>query len=854
MIQVALLTGLRHLGRHKLRVTLTLLGIVVGVATFVFAPTLAASVAASLGAAIDDLVGRADLEVRGPSQGFSARTLTGVRADAHVALAAPLAQTGGVLLGEAEPLAIFGIDPKVDREARAYALATGRWLTRSGDALLAERYAEEKGLGVGDSVTVIGPGGAIDLRVAGVLAESGVGRINGGDLVVAHLSDVFALRGDRNLDSIAIRLKPGAEAQATADRLRRALPDTLEVDTPDTRRGPLDDIQGVINFVTTFSSTMVLGVGSTLVFNTMSVAVAQRRAEIGVLRALGVTRSGVRAMFLIESGLMGLIGSPIGIALGYALVQVSGDAINLSAMFGVSLVSVSAPAVPGWLPFVALIAGVGMPTLAGYLPSRAASQVDPVEALTGVKADLGFSHVSRRRIAAGVLVLIGCGIVIALYATSDRKMFDPFVALAQVVAAELLMVAGVILLLPGILISLGRALPALTHRVFGVTGLLAAENLTKRSKRMAATATVMLVGAWAGVVVSSSIFGYRDFVSEWEASENVWDLTVGGAGASTTESIISLPDGLPRAIAARRGVAATAAERITSIDYKDREIDIRAIDIARFRAQGARLLWNTGDEATAYDRLRDRARPALLLSGMAALTLNLQPGDAITLDTPRGPVTFEIAGTVLGVTGPARPDDAGVVMDLQVYRDVWRDRRVDRLLVKLAPGVDAQAERRAIQDDYAEAGIVVISPAQLSAALSESIQSISVTSQVLSALLSATLILGMANTMTIVVLDRRREAGLLRAVGLFGRQIAASIVMETVLLMAIAGALAVPMGIVNNYVNTLTMQNLFAMRFALAPDEVLKVLGLGLAAAALAAFVPARQAGQVDVLEALRYE
>ncbi len=854
MLQIAVLTGLRHLGRHKLRVTLTLLGLVVGVATFVFAPTLASSVSTSLSAAIDDLVGRADLEVRGPGEGFSARTLTSLRADADIALAAPLAQAGGVLPGEAEPLAILGVDPKVDREVRAYALAAGRWLARSGDALFTERYAREKGLGIGDSVTLIGPGGSIDLRVAGLLAESGVGRINGGDVVVAQLSDAFALRGDRSLDSVALRLKPGAAAQAVAERLRRALPDALEVDTPDTRRGPLDDIQGVISFVMTFASTMVLGVGSTLVFNTTNVAVAQRRAEIGVLRALGVTRSSVRAMFLIESGLLGLIAAPIGIALGYGLVQVAGEAINLSAVFGVALVSVGAPVVPGWLPFVALLAGVGMPTLAGYLPSRAAAQVDPVEALTGVKADLGFSRISHRRIAAGILILIACGSVIALYAASDHKAFDPFVALAQVVAAELLMVAGVISLLPGILIGLGRALPALMHRAFGVTGLLAAENLTKQSKRMTATAAVMLVGAWAGVVVSAGNFGYRDFVAEWEASENVWDLTIGGAGASTSGSIIGLPDGLPRAIEARRGVAATAAERLTSIDYGGRQIDVRAIDIARFRAQGARLLWNTGDEATAYDRLRERGRPALLLSGMAALTHNLQPGDAITLDTPRGPVAFEIAGTVLGVTGPARPDDAGLVMDLQVYRDAWRDRRVDRLLVKLKPGVDAQTERRAIQEDYAGAGIVVISPAQLSAALSESIQSISVTSQVLSALLSATLVLGMANTMTIVVLDRRREAGMLRAVGLFGRQIAVSLVLETVLLMAIAGALAVPMGIVNNYVNTLTMQNLFAVRFVLSPDEVLKILGLALAAAALAAFVPARQAGRVDVLEALRYE
>ena len=854
MFNLVLVTSLRHIGRHKLRVTLTLLGIIVGVATFVFAPALAASIAVSLDAAVDEIAGRADLEVRGPSDGFGDRVLSTVRAADGVALAAPLAQTGGILLGEREPLAVLGIDPKADREVRTYALAGGRWLERPGDALLTERYAREKGLELGDSITLIGPGGSIELRAAGLLADSGVARLNGGDLVVARLTDAHALRGDRHLDSIAIRLKPGADAQAAAERLRRALPDSLEVDTPDTRRGPLDDIQGVINFVMTFTSVMILGVGSTLVFNTMNVAVAQRRSEIGVLRALGVTRHGVRAMFLIESGTMGLIGSPIGIALGYVLVQASGDAINLSAMFGAALTSTITPVVPGWLPVAALIAGVALPTLAGYLPSRAASQVDPVEALTGVKADLGFAGVSRKRIAVGVLILIGCGATIALYAASDRSEFDPFVALAQVIAAELLMIAGVIILLPGILIGLGRVLPAIMHRVFGMAGLLAAENLTKRSKRMASTAAVMLVGAWAAVVVSSSNFGYRDFVAEWEASENVWDLTISGAGSSPSGSVISLPDGLPRAIGARRTIAATAAERVASVDYNGREIDIRAIDIAHYRAQGARLLWNTGDEVTAYERLRDRERPALLLSGMAALLNNLQPGDTILLDTPSGPAAFEIVGTVLGVTGPAQPDDAGVVMDLQVYRDAWRDRQVDRLLVKLKPGVDAQAERRAIQDKYTEAGITVISPADLSAALSGSINAISVTSQVLTALLLATLLLGVANTLTIVVLDRRREAGLLRAVGLFGRQIAASVVMETVLLVAITSTLAVPMGLVNNYVNTLTMQNLFAMRFSLSAEDVLKSLAMLLAAAALATYIPARQAGQVDVIEALRWE
>ncbi len=853
MFRLVLLTGLRHTSRHKVRTLLTLLGVVAGVATFIFAPTLAASIADSLRAAIDDIAGRAEIEVRGPSEGFSARITAKVRAAEGVALVAPLVQSGGALPGETEPLAILGVDPKIDREVRAYALIEGRFLDRPGGVLLTGRYAREKDISLGESIALIGPGGAIDLKVMGLLAESGVGRLNGGDIAVTRLADAQTLRGDERIDSIAIRLRPGHDPDAVAERLRRALPDTLEIDSPETRRGPLDDIQGIVNFMMTFNSVLFLVLGSTLVYNTMAVAVAQRRTEIGVLRALGVPRAGVQAMFLIESGMLGLIGTLAGIPTGYALVQVVGGALDLDALFDSGLSASITPEVPPWLTLLALIAGVTIPTLAGYLPARAAARVDPIEALSGTQAETGTMRVNRKRTIAAILLLAGAGLLLLGYAAFGFTIV-PGASFAQVIVAALLMLGGVILLLPSLLAWLGRFMPALMHRLFGVPGLLSAENLTKRPRRMVATATVLLVAAWVAVVASSVNFGYRGMVDEWNASENVWDLTIAGAGPSPFRPVIGLPAHLPRKIGARPDVAATVAERIVSIDHGESTLDIRAIDMAGYQAGGGGFLWDSGDPAAAFARLRDLNRPAVLASTFTAFTQALEEGDTITLETRDGPREFEVVGTVLTAVEPGRPGSGGLIMDLNVYRRLWRDRRVDRLSIQLKPGSDAHAVRRALQDEFGEDGAVISSPADLVAAFTATINASIATTRVLSSLLAITMVLGIGNTFVILVLDRRREMGMLRAIGLRGRQITASVVLEAVTLAAITGALAIPMGVFNNYANTLTVEDIFGIRFALVPGEVAAALALVIGAAALAAFVPARQAGRVDVLEALHYE
>jgi putative ABC transport system permease protein len=397
-------------------------------------------------------------------------------------------------------------------------------------------------------------------------------------------------------------------------------------------------------------------------------------------------------------------------------------------------------------------------------------------------------------------------------------------------------------------------MPAVMQHLFGITGLLAADHLTRRPRRMTATTTVMVISAWSAIVVSSGNFGYRAFVDEWNASQNVWNLTITGAGPSPFRSSVSLPASLVDQLSRRPDIRAIVMERRMTIETPRGDFEIRAIDLDAYSANGAGFLWDHGDEASALARLTDPARPAVLLSSFASFAQNLRPGDTLTLDTPRGPQAFEIAGTILSAIDPLAIGEASLIMDRAVYRRVWHDARVDRLMIKLAPGVDASALRRDLQHDYADGGFAIVEPAQLSASIDAAIFNMSITSQVLSLLLLATVTLGIANTLVIEVLDRRREMGVLRALGLRGRQAAVSLMLEVVLLVIIAGVMALPMALHSNYANTLGMGEVFAIRFVLNPIEVTISLSLILISATAASYFPARQAGQVDVLEALRYE
>lgn len=843
--------NLRHLRGQWLRAGLSLIGVVMGVSTFVFAPSLAVNISASLAATSSDLSGRATLEIRAEQGGLSPQALDIARADAGVALAAPLMTGGGLLLGQPELLAFVGVDATLDDQVRAYTLADGAFLAADGEALLTARYAAEKGLGVGDTVTLVSAGGLRPLRVAGLLAAGdGIARLNSGDVLLMGLTDAAALRGSDAPDAISLIPVEGADREALIARLNAALPAGARVGEPADRFASAREFNIVTTFIIGSVSALILGFGATLITNTMTVSVAQRRAEIGVLRALGARRGDLVRLFTLEAGALGLIGSLLGVAFGMLLVRVGGDiAVIPDDFIGTSGIhSKAALTVPTWLPPLALLCGVAISALAGYWPSRIVARIDPVEAMIQSRAETGSVRAQPVRTALALLLVAG---LIALRLFADRLPSD----LGFIVGFNgfFLMLGVLWMLYTPVIVALGRGLPGALERAFGVAGRLAGDNLTRRPRRMLATGTLLTMSVMIALYIGASNFGYSEFVNAWDQGENLGDLTLVGAGTTPFAPLMPLPDGLDAALRARPDVAATIAERTGRAALDGQNYHIRALDFATFRAQGGRLTWDRGDEAAAYARLLDPAQRVVVLhTGAALLARGLGPGATLALPTPDGAtLDFEVLGTTLG---GVNTEAIVALMNRETYIAIWGDAAVDRLAVVLTPDADANAVRRELVRQFAAQGVVVLDNAELRAAFAGRLTSISSVSSLLSSLFALIIMAGLASTFYVVVLDRRREIGTLRALGLRRGQVVRALLIEALALCAVAMILGVPGAYLANAMQQISTQAIIGVAFAFNAREVLLTLVVVLLAVLAAVIVPARHAARTDVLLAMRAE
>lgn len=835
----------RYLARQWGRVLPSIIGVVLGVNAFVFLPTIAMVLSTSLDLTTSDVSGRAQIEVRaGTNSGIPYDAIPIMQAAAGVRIAAPLVQTGGLVLGSSELLVFFGIDPVLDPQVRTYRVATGDFLSVPGQLLLSERYAAEKKLTVGQSVTLIGAGGPRLLKVVGTLAgEEGPARLNGGDVLFVGLEDAFALRGGWAVDTLSII--PDGDPLALSERLTTIIPAKAVIERPADRLKAAANIQFLLTALIVNVGMIMLGLGSTLIYNTINVSIAQRRAEIGMLRALGTTRRQIRAQFVAEAGLMGVVGSVIGMGVGTLLVGV-GNYIILMPQFTSEMVSTQAAmTIPVWVYPLAFAAGVAASMVAGFVASRNAITIDPIEAMTSLSHERYAPRIRWWRvIVAAVLV----GLVVLFHVAYDGDIIvGAVIANLGILACFTVM----ILLFPPVMIALSRVLPGWMYRVAGMTGRLAAENVTRR-KRMMSVALLVTIGVGMGATLSQALFGYTDMIDSWTRAQNIGQLTVLGAGRDPFTPSFAIPAATVTRISQLPDVERVVSERIVVLQHDGAAAEIHAVDVAVMQAAGGKFLVNEGDPALYAERLQDAANPAVLIgSNMVSATSSYGVATSLTLTTATGDHAFPVVGNVLLGLGS---DRLTVIMDRGVYRRLWADDAVNRLQLVLRPGADVQAVRRALLRDFALSGIVTFDNAEVVAAFRQKTASITNMTLMLALLFVVIIVAGLGSLMIVVVLDRRREIGMLRAVGMRRGQLTRSVVFEAVLMVAIGTLVGVPVAFLITLLQEFAIERLLGMDSSLNIGETGIIIVVALVICTLTAYLPARTAGRTDVLEALRYE
>jgi putative ABC transport system permease protein len=843
-------TTLRHLSRAKLRSALTVAGLALGVALYVAIRLCNESVSASFRDTVTGLSGAATLEVIGGEHGFDERALETVAATPGVLAAAP-AIIRQVALDDHTALAVLGVDPFSEAPFRSHGVAATfepsdaeTWFLNPTAALLTARFASTRGLETGDEFTVLDRDRAITLVVAGVTAGDRLARAWGGAVA---LMDIAAAQWtfDRvgRLDRIDV-LTAGDQIDLVRQRLVYALPSNLTVQQPEARLAHAKQVVRSFQVNLTALSGIALLVGLFLIYNTMTHALLGRRAEVGLLRALGVGRSRLFATLTAEALAFGLAGGAVGVPLGWGLARIAVGTVSstVEALYG------GAPAQQVVLTPDLALEGLGL----GCIVAVAAALVPIVEALRTVPREvLHPGWVERRRhVRAGRLAVIGAGFG-ALALTLSQV--GPIAGIPWFgYGAALCLVLGGAFLTPLAGMGLDRLVRPFAMRIGAVEMRLASGTLAATPGRTAVAAGALMTAIAMMVSVVVMVGSFRDTVERWIEATITADLYVSPAARPAVGPSAYFADsGIMAQITAIPGVAVVDPYRQVPIEYRGHSILLSARDLAIVHERSG-MQFTRGDAQELLTRLS--RGEGIAVSEVLANQLKIRPGEALDLPTAEGRGLFP----VLAVFYDYATDGGRVLMDRSLWQRHWRDPGITALAVYVDRGADPEQVRAGIDTALAPSHRVSITSNRgLKTEVLEVFDQTFAITRALDLVAMTVAALGIASTVLAIVLERRREIGVIRALGASQAQVRRIVVWEAALIGLLGAGLGVCIGLAVSLVliKVVNVQSFgWTIVFSWRTPEVLVAALLGLASAMLAGWIPARHAANMVYLEALADE
>lgn len=840
-----------YVRKHSLRSLLTVAGIVLGVAVFVGMHTANESVLEGFRRTVDRIAGAAQLQVSAGETGFDEDVLERVQATPGVRVAVPVieatADTG--LTGQGN-LLVLGVDMTGDRSLRDYDFEGTDddviddplvFLAQPDSIVVTRQFAERNGLKINSPLVMRTMLGERRFTVRGIMRSGGLASAFGGNLAVMDIyaAEMIFGRG-RKFDRIDLAVQEGVLTEEVARRLRSALGPGFQVEPPSARGQHFEAVSRAFSMVINMTSLFALLIGMFIIYNAFAIAVTQRRAEIGILRALGATRRQIRTLFLAEGFIAGLVGSAAGVMFGSLLSR--GIAAYISALLGdVYGLAQRAEELSGnpRLVAAAMALGVAASVFASWLPARSAARVDPVKALQKGRYQVLSAGENRIRMLVSLAM---CAVAAAcLLLAKGQLLFY---------AGYFLVMLAALLLTPAAALWLARLLRPALKWLRPVEGALAADSLVQSPRRTSATVAALMLSlalaiGFAGIARSS----YNQIVDWLNVAFNP-ELFVGTSQNFTTRSF-RFPGSMGDQIRKVEGVAEVQGVRTARVAFRGSPVMLIGVEVESLARRAPRRPIE-GDMGRMY-HLTARSEGVIASDNLVALK-GLRLGDVIEIAAPNGLLRLPIAGIVIDYS-----DQGGsLLVDRQVLRRYWNDDSVNTFRVYLKPGAkEGEVKERLLARFAGERRLFVFTNAELRRfILGLTDQWLGLTwVQLAVAVLVA--VLGIVNSLTVSIADRRRELGVLQAVGGLRGQIRRTIWLEAVSVGVIGLALGLALGAVNLYFSIrMSAQDFAGYRldyqfpFPVAAALVPIILG----AAFLAALGPAEAAVRGRLVEALEYE
>ena len=837
--------------KHILRTVLTTAGIVLGVAVFVGMHTANQSVLWAFNQTVDRIAGKTQIQVTAGETGFNEETLETVQAAPSVQVAVPIieAVVHSQIAG-AGSLLVLGVDMTGDRSLRDYELDEGDeaviddplvFLAQPDSIILTREFADKHGFEVNSTLPLGTAFGERRFTVRGIMRSSGLASAFGGNLAIMDIYAAQKMFGrGRTFDRVDLTVKEGATIADTQRDLRERLGPGFQVEPPSGRGQQFEAMTAAYSMMVSISSLFALFIGMFIIYNAFSIAVTQRRSEIGVLRALGATRRQIRRLFLVESAITGIIGSVGGLLFGLLIARGIAASIGtlMSDVYGVAQRTEEIATSPVVLA-VALVIGIVTSIVAALVPAQQAARVDPVHALQKGKYQVLSAGESRARvIAAAVLLAVSAA---CLLAGDDRRVF--YAGYGSAVLAALL-------LGPLLSLALARALRPLLRWMRPVEGALAADSLIQSPRRTSASVAALMLSLALVVAFSGMAGASYDSIIDWMDSALNPDLFV-MPNQDIVVRTLRFPPEMEQELSGVAGIARLQAVRNARVVFRRTPVMIVATDVASIAETAARAPV-AGDEDTMYQETA--AGRGLMVSDNLAQLQRLHVGETLEIPAPGGLIRLPIVGIVVDFS-----DQQGtILMDRTVFQQYWRDDSINVFRVYLEPGaIVPDVKDRILARFSGERQVFVLTNDELKAyILRVTDQWFGLTSvQIAVAVLVA--ILGIVNTLTVSITDRRRELGVLQAVGGLHGQIRRTIWIEALSIGTLGLVLGFAVGALNlYYILQIVHRDIAGMRldYVVPVSTMAMLVPTILTAAFVAAIWPAESAVRGSLVEALEYE
>jgi putative ABC transport system permease protein len=771
---------LRDLMKDWVRTSLTVAGIALGVAVLVSISVANYTALSKFRETVDVVAGKANLEIRPAST-------AGVNQSVLKELSwlwdmggkfTPVIQENVVVPatgvgGNTDLVQMIGIDMLADSDFKHF-----QQTTRAADSfldvfsenavLVGQKLATKHNLQIGSNLVLMLNDKLKTFKVTSILSGEGLGGAYSGNCVVADIRTAQEACDMPGIISQIEVIVPPPQLAFVQEKLKHDLPPTLSIVRPAQRGEQIEKITKSFEYNLMALTLIALMVGMFLIYNTMTISVIRRRPEIGTLRALGLSRGKVLALFAGENLFFGTMGTLIGIGLGLAFADGTLKAIAGTYQHFYFQDPLEAVTINPWTVVAAFFIGVSLTFAAGFAPVLEAASVSPAEATRRASYEHKVSRLSGRLALAGVLLFVTGGICCLQSPVYDFPLFGYAASLSFILGFALIMPAALNFILPLLSVFLQWAIKP--------EGRIAARSLQGTLARTAVATASLMIGIAMMVSLAIMIGSFRQTVTIWIDQTLKADLWMQSGARGGGSHRARLKKDVTAVLKSLPGVAAVDPFVDCPIEYEGEPTNLGAGDFDVIRDFGHLKFLSGETNKEVCSRMDENSA---IVSETFAIRRHISVGDQLALPSPSGPLALKVQAIYYDYAS----DLGYIVMTLPAYQKNFHDDTISSFAIYLRPAADAEQVRTSIFNHLGTSSQIVIRTTR--ELKREAMKIFDRTFSVTYALHTIAIVVSMLavmNALFALTLESRREFGILRYLGASDSQLRKIVLIEAAIL------------------------------------------------------------------------